>query len=64
MSVQTLEYDNSETHTCPIEGEVTRDYYDCPECGFPLCAWMDCPECGWYDEAAWRRTLDERGDSR
>jgi len=35
---------------------VTRHYYECPSCGFPICEWMDCPECGWYDEAAWERT--------
>jgi len=56
--VEALDYDGSATHTCPIEGEVTRHYWDCPTCGMPLCPWMDCPDCGWYDETAWERTLE------
>jgi hypothetical protein len=65
MSVEqrTLEYAGAETYECVIEGEVTRHYYDCPACGFPLCEWMDCPECGWYDESAWEQTLQD-GDRR
>jgi predicted RNA-binding Zn-ribbon protein involved in translation (DUF1610 family) len=51
-----LTYDGCETHEDAIEGEHTRHYWDCPDCGFPLCAWTDCPECGWYDEAAWEHT--------
>jgi hypothetical protein len=62
MSTTTLDYDGSETHHDTIEGAVTRHYYDCPDCGFPLCEWMDCPECAWYDEAAWERTLADGGD--
>lgn len=54
-----LEYDGSETNHCSIEGEVTRHYWSCPSCCFPLCGWMDCPECGWYDEEAWRATDTE-----
>jgi len=57
----TLDYDGAETHHDTIEGAVTRHYYDCPDCGFPICEWMDCPECGWYDEAAWQRTLADGG---
>lgn len=55
---ETLEYDGSETHQCQIEGEVTRHYYDCPSCGFPISTWMDCPDCGWFDEDVWNRTVD------
>lgn len=53
-----LDYDGSETHDDPIEGEVTRHYFECPDCEFPLCPWTDCPDCGWYDEDAWERTLE------
>jgi hypothetical protein len=54
-----LQYDGSATHQDPIEGEVTRHYWDCPNCNFPICAWMDCPECGWYDEDVWEATDTE-----
>ena len=40
------------------EPEESWDYYDCPECGFPVCSWCDCPECGWYDAEAWEAVLD------
>lgn len=59
VCVDTLDYDGSETHQDTIEGEVTRDYYDCPNCGHPISTWMDCPECLWYDEDVWMRTLNE-----
>lgn len=58
VDVDTLDYQATETHECAIEGELERDYYDCPNCGFPLAGWMDCPDCRWYDEDAWKRTLD------
>jgi hypothetical protein len=64
VSVDTLDYDGSATHEDAIEGEVTRHYYDCPNCDFPLCEWMDCPECSWYDEDVWEGTLSDGGDGR
>jgi len=54
-----LEYDGSETHNCVIEGETTRHYWSCPDCGFPLAGWSDCPDCGWYDEDVWQATDTE-----
>lgn len=63
VDVDELEHDATETHSDPIEGEVTRDYYDCPNCGFPISEWMDCPECLWYDEDVWERTLSDGGVS-
>ena len=59
MSVGGLRYDGAETHHCAIEGEITRHYWECPECGVPLCEWMDCPECGWFDERVWDQTDTE-----
>jgi hypothetical protein len=59
VCVDTLDYDGAETHQDTIEGEVTRHYYDCPNCGHPISTWMDCLECLWYDEDVWTRTLDE-----
>lgn len=61
VDVETLDFRGSETHQCSIEGEVTRDYYECPnpDCDGFMVEWMDCPECLWYDEDAWERTLDE-----
>jgi hypothetical protein len=61
VDVESLDYQATETHECSIEGEVTRDYYDCPNCGFSIAEWMDCPDCDWYDEDAWRRTLETDG---
>jgi len=59
VDVDQLDYDGEETHHDAIEGEVTRHYYSCPNCEFPISTWMDCPECRWYDEGAWERTLQE-----
>lgn len=59
QEAKMLQYDGSETHRNVIEGEVTRHYWDCPSCGFPICTWMDCPDCGWYDEKAWEQTDTE-----
>lgn len=61
VDVDTLDYQGSETHECSIEGEVTRDYFDCPNCDFPISTWMDCPDCLWYDEGVWDRTLEMEG---
>jgi hypothetical protein len=63
ISVDTLDYNGSETHNCAIEGEITRDYYECPNCEKPITTWMDCPWCYWYDEDVWARTLAERGET-
>jgi len=38
-----------------VEGEYT--FWDCPDCGAPICTWTDCPECGWYDDVAWNRAI-------
>lgn len=35
----------------------TYTFWDCPECGEPICTWTDCPSCGWYEVAAWNRAL-------
>ena len=59
VCVDTLDYEGAETHKDTIEGEVTRHYYECPNCEFPISTWMDCPECLWYDSDVWSRTLDE-----
>lgn len=62
VEVDTLDHQATETHECSIEGKITRDYYDCPNCGFPISKWMDCPECRWYDEEAWERTIETGGE--
>jgi len=59
VDVDELEYDAKETHEDAIEGEVTRNYYSCPNCDFPISTWMDCPECQWYDEKVWEQTLEQ-----
>jgi hypothetical protein len=63
VCVDTLDYDGEETHQDSIEGEVTRHYYECPNCSHSIPTWMDCPECSWYDEDVWTQTLDERGEA-
>ncbi|ELZ08487.1 hypothetical protein C479_14148 [Halovivax asiaticus JCM 14624] len=59
VGVDTLEYDGAETHTDSDGEVVTRHYYECPNCGFPISTWMDCPECLWYDSDTWVNTLAE-----
>lgn len=59
VDVDELEYHGKETHQDAIEDEVTRHYYSCPNCEFPISTWMDCPECFWYDEDVWEETLEQ-----
>lgn len=63
VDVETLDYCGSETHSCAIEGEIVRHYFDCPNpvCSAVFAAWAACPACHWYDESAWERTLDAEG---
>lgn len=61
VDVDQLDHEATETHSDTIEGEVTRDYWECPnpDCDASICTWMDCPECFWYDGDVWERTLED-----
>lgn len=53
MSTQSQDGDRPTNQR--VEGEYT--FWDCPDCGEPICTWTDCPCCEWYDEEAWERAL-------